>query len=77
EEEVYQAVIETVAENLSDGFVAPLFYVILFGPVGGLLYKGINTLDSMIAYLDDRYQYFGYFAAKLDDLANYIPARLS
>ena len=74
---VTRAAVETVAENTSDGVIAPLFYMFLFGPLGGVCYKAINTMDSMLGYRNDRYLYFGRTAAKLDDLANWIPARLS
>lgn len=74
---VAKAAIETVAENASDGVVAPLFWLMIGGPVGGLLYKAVNTMDSMVGYKNDRYRYFGTFAAKTDDVVNYIPARLS
>jgi len=72
-----RATIESVAENTSDGVVAPLFFLCLGGPVGALTYKAVNTLDSMIGYKDSRYFYFGKFAARLDDVANLIPARLT
>lgn len=71
------ATLETMSENLSDGVIAPLFYLVCFGVPGIMAYKMINTLDSMIGYKNDRYLYFGKFAAKLDDVANYIPARLT
>ena len=74
---VRRALIETLAENLSDGLVAPLFYLALGGPVLAWSYKAVNTLDSMIGYKNDRYLYLGRFAAKLDDAANFIPARLA
>lgn len=77
EEQVIKAAVETVAENTSDGVVAPFFWMALFGAAGGLLYKAINTMDSMVGYKNDRYLHFGRAAAKLDDGANYIPARLS
>jgi adenosylcobinamide-phosphate synthase len=77
ETEVYKAALETWAENLSDGVIAPLFYLVLFGFPGIAVYKAINTLDSMIAYKSGRYFYFGKTAARLDDLANYLPARLT
>ena len=77
EDEIYRAVIETVAENFSDGVVAPLFYLMLGGVPLAWAYKAINTLDSMLGYKDRRYLYFGRSAAYLDDFANYIPARLS
>ena len=77
EEQVIKAAVETVAENTSDGVVAPFFWMALFGAAGGLFYKAINTMDSMVGYKNDRYLHFGRAAAKLDDGANYIPARLS
>ncbi len=75
--EVRAAALETLAENLSDGVIAPLFYYALFGAPGMLAYKMVNTLDSMIAYHTDRYLQFGRWAARIDDVANYIPARLT
>ena len=77
EEQVIKAAVETVAENTSDGVVAPLLWMALFGAAGGLLYKAINTMDSMVGYKNEKYLHFGRAAAKLDDGANYIPARLS
>ena len=77
EEGVAKAAVETVAENTSDGLVAPLFYMVLFGAAGGFFYKSVNTMDSMIGYRNERYQYFGTAAARLDDVLNYLPARLS
>jgi len=77
EKGIIRAVIETVSENISDGIVAPLFYLSTGGLLGGMTYKSINTMDSMVGYMNDRYRYFGWFAAKADDLANWIPARLS
>ena len=77
EEEVVKAAVETVAENTTDGVVAPLFWMLLGGPVGGLMYKAINTMDSMVGYKNDRYMFFGRFAAKLDDVVNFIPARIA
>lgn len=74
---IIRAAVETVAENTSDGVIAPLFYMILLGPIGGVIYKAVNTMDSMIGYRNDRYWYFGTAAARLDDLFNFIPARLS
>ena len=71
------ATFETMSENLSDGVIAPLFYYLLFGIPGAMCYKMINTLDSMIGYKNDRYINFGKFAAKLDDVANFIPARIT
>ncbi len=72
-----RATIETVAENLSDGFVAPLFYLVLGGLPMAMMYKAINTLDSMVGYKNPRYIRFGWAAARLDDIANYIPARIT
>ena len=74
---VAKAAVETVAENTSDGVIAPLLCVFLGGAVFGLTYKAINTMDSMIGYHNDRYENFGFFAAKADDVFNYIPSRLS
>jgi len=76
-EQVAKAAIETVAENTSDGVIAPLFYMMLGGPVLGFVYKAINTMDSMLGYKNEKYLNFGRCAAKVDDAANYIPARLS
>ena len=76
-QEVRTAALETLAENLSDGVIAPLFWYMLLGVPGMLAYKMVNTLDSMIGYRNDRYRAFGCFAARLDDMANYIPARLT
>jgi len=77
ESEVYKAGIETLAENLSDGVIAPLFYLLLFGLSGAFVYKGVNTLDSMVGYKTKRYKNFGYFSAKLDDILNFIPSRIT
>ena len=77
EEGVIKAAVETVAENISDGVTAPLFYMILAGPLGGFAYKAVNTMDSMVGYKNEKYRYFGTCAARLDDAANFIPARLS
>lgn len=76
-QDAYKAVLETWAENLSDGVVAPFFYLMLFGLSGIAIYKAINTLDSMIGYRTARYEKFGKVAARLDDVANFIPARLT
>ena len=75
--DINKAAIETYGENLSDGVIAPLFYLSLFGIVGLFLYKGINTLDSMVGYRNNRYENFGKFSAKLDDAVNYIPSRIT
>lgn len=77
EEGVTKAAVETVAENTSDGVTAPLFYLVLGGPVLGWIYKAVNTMDSMVGYKNDRYRYFGTAAARLDDVLNFLPARLS
>lgn len=76
-QEVRTAALETLAENLSDGVIAPLFWFLLLGVPGALAYKMINTLDSMIGYRNERYGAFGCWAAHIDDVANYIPARLT
>ena len=76
-QEVRTAALETLAENLSDGVIAPLFWFLLLGVPGMLAYKMVNTLDSMIGYRNERYRQFGCFAARLDDVANYVPARLT
>ncbi len=76
-EGVIRAAVETVAENTSDGVIAPMFYMALGGAPLMFLYKAINTMDSMLGYKNDRYLWFGRCAAKLDDAANYVPARLS
>ncbi|MBQ9356213.1 MAG: cobalamin biosynthesis protein CobD [Prevotella sp.] len=76
-QEVRTAALETLAENLSDGVIAPLFWLALLGTPGMLTYKMINTLDSMIGYRTERYRRFGTWAARIDDAANYIPARLT
>ncbi len=75
--QIAKAAVETVAENTCDGVIAPLFYMALGGAPLAMAYKAINTLDSMIGYKNEKYLYFGRFAAKLDDAANFIPARLS
>ena len=77
EKGVTKAAVETVAENASDGVIAPLFYMMIGGAVWGFAYKAINTMDSMIGYKNEKYQYFGTAAARLDDGANFIPARIS
>ena len=76
-QEVRAAALETLAENLSDGVVAPLFWYLLLGVPGMFAYKMVNTLDSMIGYRNERYRRFGCFAARLDDVANFVPARLT
>lgn len=77
DEGVTKAAVETVAENTSDGIIAPMIYTALGGPILGFVYKAINTMDSMLGYKNDKYLYFGRAAAKLDDFVNYIPARIS
>lgn len=77
EEGVAKAAIETVAENTSDGVIAPMVYTALGGPVLGFLYKAVNTMDSMVGYKNEKYLYFGRAAAKLDDAVNFLPARIS
>jgi adenosylcobinamide-phosphate synthase len=77
EDKVLRASLESLAENTSDGIVAPLFYLLLGGIPLAMAYKAVNTLDSMIGYRTERYFYFGKFAARLDDVANFIPARLT
>jgi len=72
-----RATVETVAENITDGIISPIFYAVMGGPPLAMAYKAVNTLDSMLGYKNQRYRYFGYFSAKADDLANYIPARLA
>lgn len=76
-EEIAKAAVETVAENTSDGVIGPMFYMGLFGPLGGFFYKAVNTMDSMIGYKNEKYLYFGRAAARLDDVLNFIPSRLS
>jgi len=75
--DINKATIETYAENLSDGVIAPLFYLLLFGLWGAFVYKAINTLDSMVGYRNERYEKFGKFSARLDDVVNYIPSRIT
>jgi adenosylcobinamide-phosphate synthase len=75
--EIIKATVETVAENTSDGIVAPIFYLIIGGPPLGMAYKAVNTLDSMVGYKNEKYLDLGWASAKCDDLANYIPARVT
>jgi len=77
EEEIVRALLETISENISDGIVAPMFFLALGGPLWAMAYKAVNTMDSMVGYLNDRYRYFGWFPARADDLVNWIPSRLS
>ncbi|WP_432401702.1 adenosylcobinamide-phosphate synthase CbiB [Wukongibacter sp. M2B1] len=75
--EITRATVETVAENSADGIIAPLFYIFIGGAPLGMAYKAINTLDSMVGYKNDKYKDFGWASAKIDDVANFIPARLT
>lgn len=77
EKGIVRAVIETIAENMSDGVIAPIFYAGIFGAPLAMAYKAVNTMDSMFGYKNDRYMEFGFFPAKLDDVFNYIPARIT
>ena len=77
EPEIVRATVETIAESAADGVIAPLFYLLLGGPPLALAYKAVNTLDSMVGHLDEPYRYFGWASARLDDLANWIPARVT
>ena len=77
EEEIVKAAVETVSENTSDGVIAPLLYTAIGGPVLGFLYKSVNTMDSMLGYKNDRFKDFGFFAAKADDVFNFLPSRIS
>ncbi len=74
---VIRAAVETVAENFSDGVIAPLLYMACFGFLGGAVYKAVNTMDSMVGYKNEKYRDFGFVAAKVDDAANFLPARIS
>ncbi|MDD4587897.1 MAG: adenosylcobinamide-phosphate synthase CbiB [Heliobacteriaceae bacterium] len=77
EPEIVRATVETVAENIVDGITSPLFFALVAGVPGAWAYKAVNTLDSMVGYRNQRYRWFGCFAARLDDVANFIPARLT
>ena len=77
EPDIWRAVIETVAENTSDGIIAPLFWLTIGGPVTAMAYKAVSTLDSMVGYRNEHYLLFGWASARMDDLLNYVPARLS
>ncbi len=77
EEGIWKALLETVSENFSDGVVAPLFYLALGGPLGAMVYKAVSTMDSMVGYKNDRYRHFGWWAARADDVLNWVPARVS
>jgi len=77
EPEIWRALVETVAENTADGIIAPLFWLTVGGPLAGMAFKAISTLDSMVGYKNERYRDFGWASARMDDLANFIPARLT
>ncbi len=77
ESDIYKAAIETYAENLSDGVVAPMMYLLLFGLPGIIIYKAINTMDSMVGYRNEKYENYGKVAAILDDVVNFIPSRIT
>jgi adenosylcobinamide-phosphate synthase len=77
EQQIWRATVETVAENSSDGVIAPLFYLLIGGPPLAMAYKAVNTLDSMVGYRNDRYIHFGWASARCDDLVNLVPARLT
>ncbi len=77
EEGVIKAAIETVAENSSDGVIAPMIFLAIGGPVLGMIYKAVNTMDSMVGYKNDEFSSFGFFPAKLDDVLNFIPSRVT
>jgi adenosylcobinamide-phosphate synthase len=77
ESDIVRATVETIAESTADGIVAPLFYLVIGGAPLALAYKAINTLDSMIGHMDDRYRWFGWASARLDDVANFLPARIT
>jgi adenosylcobinamide-phosphate synthase len=77
ESDIVRATVETIAESTADGIVAPLFYLVLGGAPLALAYKAISTLDSMVGHLDDRYRWFGWASARVDDMANFFPARIT
>lgn len=77
ETEIFKASVETVAENTSDGVIAPLLYLAIGGPFLGLIYKAANTMDSMVGYHNDKYENYGYYAAKTDDVLNFVPSRIT
>lgn len=76
-DEIVRADVETIAENTADGVIAPILYAILGGAPLAMMYKGINTMDSMLGYMNEKYKYIGFFPAKTDDVFNYVPARLT
>jgi adenosylcobinamide-phosphate synthase len=77
EPEIWRALVETVAENTSDGIIAPLFWLTVGGPVAAMAYKAVSTLDSMVGYRNERYMHLGWASARMDDILNFIPARLT
>ncbi|MEE3452068.1 MAG: adenosylcobinamide-phosphate synthase CbiB [Dialister sp.] len=77
ESDIARGTVETIAENTTDGIISPLFWYLFFGPVGAMIYRAGNTMDSMLGYKNERYLFFGRFAARLDDVLNYIPARIT
>ena len=77
EADIIKAAVETVAENTTDGVIAPLLFTAIGGPVAGIVYKAASTMDSMLGYRNDRYEAFGFMAARMDDVLNYLPARIS
>lgn len=77
EDEIWRALVETVAENTSDGIIAPLFWLTLGGPIAAMIFKAVSTLDSMVGYKSERYRHLGRASARMDDLLNFIPARLT
>ncbi|MFN4228075.1 MAG: cobalamin biosynthesis protein [Candidatus Ratteibacteria bacterium] len=77
EEEIIKATIESISENTNDGIISPFFYFIIGGPIFSIFYKTVNTLDSMVGYKNEKYIDFGWFSAKLDDILNFIPARIT
>lgn len=77
EKGIIRGTVESVAENTVDGIIAPLFFTVLFGPVGAMMYKAASTLDSMVGYKNEKYFYFGWAGARIDDAANFLPARLT
>jgi len=77
EKEIVRATVETISENTSDGVIAPMIYALIGGAPLAMMYKGINTMDSMLGYLNVKYKFIGYFPAKVDDFFNFIPARVT
>ena len=77
EDDIVRATVETVSENIVDGIIAPMFYLFIGGITFGMVYKAASTLDSMVGYKNDNYKYFGWASAKLDDILNFIPARIT